>query len=188
MLIKNQIYETVITDYTAEGQGVAHIEGCAVFIPKPSTPFQWEEQISLDEMLRRQSLLRKALREIKGVSFSWHGAETSVLEVALARGDKRLAPVIVRAYQLGAMFDSWTEYFNWDIWVQAFKDCGVDMQDYVGEISEDKVLPWDFIDIGVSKKYLLGQRHLAYQGITTKNCREGCNGCGANKLGRCTII
>ena len=161
---------------------------CAVFIPKPSTPFQWEEQISLDEMLRRQSLLRKALREIKGVSFSWHGAETSVLEVALARGDKRLAPVIVRAYQLGAMFDSWTEYFNWDIWVQAFKDCGVDMQDYVGEISEDKVLPWDFIDIGVSKKYLLGQRHLAYQGITTKNCREGCNGCGANKLGRCTII
>lgn len=161
---------------------------CAVFIPKPSTPFQWEGQISLDEMLRRQKLLRNALREIKGVSFSWHGAETSVLEVALARGDKRLAPVIVRAYQLGAKFDSWTEYFNWDIWTQAFADCGVDMQEYVGEIDENKVLPWDFIDIGVSKKYLLGQKHLAYQGITTKNCREGCNGCGANKLGRCTII
>ena len=161
---------------------------CAVFIPKPSTPFQWEGQISLDEMLRRQKLLRNALREIKGVSFSWHGAETSVLEVALARGDKRLAPVIVRAYQLGAKFDSWTEYFNWDIWTQAFADCGVDMQEYIGEIDEKKVLPWDFIDIGVSKKYLLGQKHLAYQGITTKNCREGCNGCGANKLGRCTII
>ena len=161
---------------------------CAVFIPKPSTPFQWEGQISLDEMLRRQKLLRNALREIKGVSFSWHGAETSVLEVALARGDKRLAPVIVRAYELGAKFDSWTEYFNWDIWTQAFADCGVDMQEYVGEIDENKVLPWDFIDIGVSKKYLLGQKHLAYQGITTKNCREGCNGCGANKLGRCTII
>ncbi len=161
---------------------------CAVFIPKPSTPFQWEGQISLEEMLRRQGLLRRALKEIKGVTFSWHGAETSVLEVALARGDKRLAPVVARAYELGAMFDSWTEYFKWDIWVQAFKDCGVDMQEYVGEISEDKTLPWDFIDIGVSKKYLLGQRHLAYQGITTKNCREGCNGCGANKLGRCTII
>ena len=161
---------------------------CAVFIPKPSTPFQWEGQISLDEMLRRQKLLRNALREIKGVSFSWHGAETSVLEVALARGDKRLAPVIVRAYELGAKFDSWTEYFNWDIWTQAFADCGVDMQEYIGEIDEKKVLPWDFIDIGVSKKYLLGQKHLAYQGITTKNCREGCNGCGANKLGRCTII
>ena len=99
-----------------------------------------------------------------------------------------LAPVIVRAYQLGAMFDSWTEYFSWDVWTQAFKDCGVDMQEYVGEIPEDKVLPWDFIDIGVSKKYLLGQKHLAYQAVTTKNCREGCNGCGANKLGRCTII
>lgn len=161
---------------------------CSVFIPKPSTPFQWEAQISLDEMLRRQKLLRNALREIKGVSFSWHGAETSVLEVVLARGDKKLAPVIVRAYELGAKFDSWSEYFSWDIWTQAFADTGVDMQEYIGEIPEDKVLPWDFIDIGVSKKYLLGQKHLAYQGITTKNCREGCNGCGANKLGRCTII
>ena len=161
---------------------------CSVFIPKPSTPFQWEAQISLDEMLRRQKLLRNALREIKGVSFSWHGAETSVLEVVLARGDKKLAPVIVRAYELGAKFDSWSEYFSWDIWTQAFADTGVDMQEYIGEIPENKVLPWDFIDIGVSKKYLLGQKHLAYQGITTKNCREGCNGCGANKLGRCTII
>jgi radical SAM family uncharacterized protein len=161
---------------------------CSVFIPKPSTPFQWEAQISLDEMLRRQKLLRNALREIKGVSFSWHGAETSVLEVVLARGDKKLAPVIVRAYELGAKFDSWSEYFSWDIWTQAFADTGVDMQEYIGEIPEDKVLPWDFIDIGVSKKYLLGQKRLAYQGITTKNCREGCNGCGANKLGRCTII
>ena len=161
---------------------------CSVFIPKPSTPFQWEAQISFDEMLRRQKLLRNALREIKGVSFSWHGAETSVLEVVLARGDQKLAPVIARAYELGAKFDSWSEYFSWDIWTQAFNDCGVDMQDYIGEIPEDKALPWDFIDIGVSKKYLLRQRHLAYQGITTKNCREGCNGCGANKLGRCTII
>lgn len=161
---------------------------CSVFIPKPSTPFQWEGQISLDEMLRRQKLLRGALREIKGVSFSWHGAETSVLEVVLARGDKRLAPVILRAYELGAKFDSWSEHFSWDIWTQAFADCGVEMQDYIGEIPEDKELPWDFIDIGVSRKYLLGQRHLAYQAVTTKNCREGCNGCGANKLGRCTII
>ena len=161
---------------------------CSVFIPKPSTPFQWEAQISFEEMLRCQKLLRNALKEIKGVSFSWHGAETSVLEVVLARGDKKLAPVIVRAYELGAKFDSWSEYFNWEIWTQAFADCGVEMQEYINEIPEDKVLPWDFIDIGVSKKYLLGQRHLAYQGITTKNCREGCNGCGANKLGRCTII
>lgn len=139
-------------------------------------------------MLRRQSFLRKLLREIKGVTFSWHGAETSVLESALARGDRRLAPVIVRAYELGAKFDSWTEHFKWDVWTKAFDDCGLTMQEYTAEIPEDKVLPWDFIDVGVTKKYLLGQRRLAYQAVTTKNCREGCNGCGANKLGRCTII
>lgn len=161
---------------------------CSVFIPKPCTPFQWEEQISFEEMLRRQTLLRKLLREIKGVSFSWHGAETSVLEAALARGDRRLAPVIVRAYELGAKFDSWTEHFKWDVWTKAFEDCGLTMDEYTAEISEEKELPWDFIDVGVTKNYLLNQRHLAYKGITTKNCREGCNGCGANKLGRCTII
>lgn len=160
---------------------------CAVFIPKPCTPFEWEAQISLEEMHERQMYLRSKLREVKGVSFSYHGAETSVLEGALARGDSKLAAVIERAYALGAKFDCWSEHFKWDVWQQAFADCGLDMLSYTGAIDEDKVLPWDFIDTGVSKKYLLAQKHLAYQGITTKNCREGCNGCGANKLGRCTI-
>lgn len=160
---------------------------CAVFIPKPCTPFQWEAQISFKEMLRKQNYLRGLLRSIKGVSFSWHGAETSVLEAALARGDERLAPVLVRAYELGAKFDSWTEFFNWDVWTKAFEDCGLTMEEYTGEIPEDKKLPWDFIDVGVTREYLLNQRKLAYAGVTTKNCREGCNGCGANKLGRCTI-
>jgi len=160
---------------------------CAVFIPKPSTPFQWEEQISLEEMHRRQTHLREGLRAVKGVSFSYHGAETSVLEGALARGDEKLSKVIERAYALGAKFDCWSEHFKWDVWQRAFSDCGLKMEDYVKEIDEDKVLPWDFIDMGVSKQYMKNQRHLAYQAITTKNCREGCNGCGANKLGRCTI-
>lgn len=161
---------------------------CAVFIPKPCTPFQWEAQISFDEMLRRQNYLRGLLREIKGVSFSWHGAETSVLEAALARGDKKLSYVIEKAYNDGAMFDSWTEHFKWNVWVNAFKACGLKMEDYYGAIDIDKPLAWDFIDTGVSKKYLLKQRELAYKGVTTKNCREGCNGCGANRFGVCTII
>ena len=131
--------------------------------------------------------LREKLRQVKGVSFSYHGAETSVLEGALARGDKKLSAVIERAYALGAKFDCWSEHFKWDVWTQAFDDCGLSMSSYVGAIDTDKELPWDFIDSGVSKKYLLAQRALAYLGITTKNCREGCNGCGANKLGRCTI-
>ncbi len=160
---------------------------CAVFIPKPCTPFQWEAQISYEEMLRRQNYLRGLLREIKGVTFSWHGAETSVLEAALARGDRKLSYVIENAYAHGAKFDGWSEHFKWDVWQRAFDECNLKMEDYYGAIPLDRPLPWDFIDSGVSKKYLLKQRELAYQGVTTKNCREGCNGCGANRLGRCTI-
>ncbi len=160
---------------------------CAVFIPKPSTPFQWEAQISFDEMLRRQNYLRGLLRNIKGVNFSWHGAETSVIEGALARGDRRQSAVIETAYRLGAKFDGWTEYFNWDVWQQAFADNGLDMNEYTSAHDTTKPLAWDFIDIGVSKDYLLNERKLGYLGVTTKSCRESCNGCGANKLGKCTI-
>lgn len=161
---------------------------CAVFIPKPCTPFQWEAQISFDEMLRKQNYLRGLLRRIKGVTFSWHGAESSVLEAALARGDRSLSRVIERAYALGAKFDSWSEKFDWEAWKRAFDECGVNMEDFTGAIDTEKELPWDFIDTGVSKKYLLSERKKAYEGVTTHSCREGCNGCGANKLGRCTII
>ena len=160
---------------------------CAVFIPKPCTPFQWEAQISFSEMLRKQNYLRGLLRRIKGVSFSWHGAESSVLEAALARGDRRLSYVIERAYALGAKFDSWSEKFDWEAWQRAFADEGIDMEEYTGEWDTAAELPWDFIDTGVTKRYLLAQRKLAYEGVTTRSCREGCNGCGANKLGRCTI-
>lgn len=173
---------------TRHKRGLNISVSCAVFIPKPCTPLQWEAQISYEEMLRRQNYLRGLLREIKGVNFSWHGAETSVLEAALARGDRKQSAVIERAYELGARFDGWTEHFKWDVWVKAFEDCGLKMEDYYGAIDTDKVLPWDFIDTGVSKKYLLKQRELAYRAVTTKNCREGCNGCGANRFGRCTII
>ena len=160
---------------------------CAVFIPKPCTPFQWEAQISFDEMLRRQQYLRGLLREIKGVSFSWHGAETSVLEAMLARGDRKQSALIVKAYELGAKFDAWSESFRWDIWQQAIAECGLSVEEYTRERGEDEALPWDFIDTGVSKQYLLKERKLGYAGITTKNCREGCNACGANRFGRCTI-
>ncbi len=160
---------------------------CSVFIPKPSTPFQWEAQISFDEMRERQNYLRAQLRQIKGVNFSWHGAETSVLEAVFARGDKKLSKVIERAYQLGAKFDSWSEHFKWDVWTQAFDECGLKMSDYSGAFDLDKELAWDFIDMGVSKRYLERERQLAYEGKTTRSCRDGCNGCGANSGVRCTI-
>lgn len=158
---------------------------CSVFIPKPVTPFQWEEQISLEEMLRRQNLLRSALRAVKGVSFSWHGAETSVLEAVFARGDEKLGPVIASAYGKGAKFDGWSEHFRWDVWQEAFSENGLDMRDYVRARDTDQTLPWDFIDTTVRKEYLLKEREKAYNGITTRNCREGCNGCGANGAVKC---
>lgn len=161
---------------------------CAVFIPKPCTPFQWEAQISFDEMKRRQFYLRGLLREIKGVSFSWHGAETSVLEAALARGDGRLADVIEDAYRAGARFDGWSEHFKWEVWQRAFEGRGLTMEQFTRARDTQEQLPWDFIDTGVDKKYLLKERALAYEGVVTKNCREGCNGCGALKMGRCTIL
>ncbi len=160
---------------------------CAVFIPKPCTPFQWEAQISFEEMLRKQNYLRGLLREIKGVTFSWHGAETSVLEAALARGDRRLSAVVERAYRLGAKFDAWTEGFKWDVWTRAFAECGLSVEEYVCARDLSQPLPWDFIDCGVSKEYLLKERENAYAGRTTRNCREGCNACGANRSARCTI-
>lgn len=161
---------------------------CSVFIPKPCTPFQWSRQIGINEMLEKQEYLRGKLREIKGVKFSWHGAESSKLEAALARGGEELSDVIEEAYKSGSKFDSWSEYFDWENWLSAFEKCGIDINDYSREYSLDEELPWDFIDTGVPKSYFKKEYEKALKGETTRNCRNGCNGCGASKLGRCTII
>ena len=156
----------------------------SVFIPKPLTPFQWEKQITLKEMEEKQKYLQEALR-IKNVRYNWHDAKTSYLEAVFARGDEKLAPAIVKAYEKGCVFDSWSEYFDFDKWMQVFEECGINQEDYTREYGEDEVLPWDVIDNGVTKQYLLKERHLAYQTKTTPNCMGKCNGCGAKRLGRC---
>ncbi len=156
----------------------------SVFIPKPLTPFQWEKQITLKEMEEKQKYLQEALR-IKNVRYNWHDAKTSYLEAVFARGDEKLAPAIVKAYEKGCVFDSWSEYFDFDKWMQVFEECGINPEDYTREYGEDEVLPWDVFDNGVTKQYLLKERHLAYQTKTTPNCIGKCNGCGASKLGRC---
>lgn len=156
----------------------------AVFIPKPLTPFQWEAQISIDEMYAKQEYLKSELK-LKNVKYSWHDAKASVIEAALARGDRRQSAVIKRAYETGCVFDSWNECFDYDKWIAAFEYCGIDPAEYTGAIPLDKELAWDFIDNGVTKSYLLRERERAYAGVTTPNCIGKCNGCGANKLGRC---
>lgn len=156
----------------------------AVFIPKPLTPFQWERQITIEEMKHKQDFLKEKLR-IKNVKYSWHGAESSVIEALLARGDESLARVIEEAYKQGAVFDSWSEHFHYEYWLKAIEKCNIVVADFVGEQAEDKDFCWDIVDNGVTKAYLLAERHKSRQGVTTPNCMGKCNGCGASKLGRC---
>ena len=149
------------------------------FVPKPFTAFQWERQISRSEMIEKQDILKGAIKS-KRIRYNWHDDKTSYLEGVFARGDRRLAPVIKRAVELGCKFDGWGEYFRFDLWMQAFEDCGIDPDFYTARKREyTEILPWDHIDVGVTKKFLQAESERASKGITTQNCREKCAGCGA---------
>ncbi len=154
----------------------------AYFVPKPHTPFQWEKQITPEEYLRRCKLLKSHFYS-KSVEYDYHAPDLSRLEAVFARGDRRLGPVIEEATRNGAKLDGWDEYFNYSYWLDAFEKCGIDPDFYtVRGYGEDEILPWDPIDVGVSKKFLLRERKQAYAGLVTPDCRHGCAGCGANKL------
>lgn len=149
------------------------------FVPKSHTPFQWEAQDTVAELLRKQDLLRRALKD-RGIKFSWHDVRVSYLESVFARGDRRVAKALEAAFRRGCKFDSWSDCFAYDTWMDAFAEVGVD-PDFHGprERGEDEALPWDFVDIGVSRQFLLRERHRARKGITTLDCRfTDCSGCG----------
>ncbi len=155
----------------------------ACFIPKPFTAFQWEAQNTLAMLEEKQKLLRAAITDPK-IKYNYHDAEVSRLEGVFARGDRRLAPAILEAHRRGMKFDSWEEFFNYAGWMEIFADCGIDPAFYANrEFAEEEILPWDIIDCGVDKAFLLRERHNAYESKTNCNCAEGCTGCGANKLG-----
>ena len=154
----------------------------AYFVPKPHTPFQWEQQITPAEYLRRCKLLKSHFYS-KSITYDYHGPDLSRLEAIFARGDRRLGAVIEEAVKNGAKLDGWDEYFNYGIWFDALKTCGIDGDFYtVRGYGEDEILPWDTIDVGISKKFLLRERHQAYAEKITPDCRQGCAGCGANCL------
>ena len=154
----------------------------AYFVPKPHTPFQWEKQITPQEYLRRCKLLKSHFYS-KSIEYDYHSPDLSRLEAVFARGDRRLGPVLEAAVASGARLDGWDEYFNYAKWFDAFRACGVDESFYTTRgYGEDELLPWDTIDVGVSKKFLLRERHRAYAGLVTPDCRHGCAGCGANRL------
>ena len=154
----------------------------AYFVPKPHTPFQWEKQITPEEYLRRCRLLKSHFYS-KSIEYNYHAPDLSRLEAVFARGDRRLGPVIEAAVSKGAKLDGWDEYFNYSYWFDALNECGIDPEFYTTRgYSEDEILPWDTIDVGVRKRFLLRERHRAYEAKITPDCREGCAGCGANCL------
>ncbi len=148
------------------------------FVPKPFTPFQWTGQNTQPELFQKQMLLKDAIKN-RYVSYNWHDSALSAMEGVFARGDRRLSKVLVEAHRLGAKFDSWHEFFKPDIWQQAFSNTNTDPAFYnARERSYEEILPWDHIDIGVTKKFLINENEKAKRGETTKNCREACAGCG----------
>ena len=153
------------------------------FIPKPFTPFQWEAQDSLEEMLRKQDYILTCVRDRK-VKYNHHDAKTCRIEAVLARGDRRLSAALEEACRRGFRFDAWSEYFDYDKWMAVFDAVGIDPGFYANRaFGLDEVLPWDIIDCGVTKAFLRRERDKAYEGATTPNCREKCAGCGASRLG-----
>ena len=156
----------------------------STFIPKPFTPFEWERFVSREEVQRKLDIIKKKLF-IKGVSVNWNDYDLSLMEAVLARGDRKVGKVILNAYKNGAIFDSWSEYFKFENWDKAFKESGVLPESYTKEINEEDVLCWDFIDIGVTKRFLLSERHKAYESKCSGGCQSGCKGCGLQ--GRCDI-
>ena len=154
----------------------------AYFVPKPHTPFQWEQQITPEEYLRRCKLLKSHFYS-KSIEYNYHAPDLSRLESVFARGDRRVGAVIEEAMNRGARLDGWDEHFSYQTWLDAFEACGVDPDFYtVRGYGEDELLPWDMMDIGVSKKFLLRERKQAYAGVVTPDCRQSCSGCGANNL------
>ena len=154
----------------------------AFFVPKPHTPFQWEQQISQDEYLRRCRLLKDHFYS-KSIDYNYHTPDISYLEAVTARGDRRLCDVIEEATKNGAHLDGWDEFFNFDIWKNAFIKCGIDPDFYTTRgYDENEILPWDVIDVGVNKNFLRNERARAYREEITPDCRHKCAGCGANCL------
>ncbi len=159
----------------------------SIFVPKPVTPFQWAAQMSREETDRRQQFLRFEFRKMRGVNFHWHDPFASWLEGIFARGDRSLAALIEEAYRHGAYFDGWTENFKKDIWQECIDRLQIDTEKFTGSKKVMELLPWDFIDFGVTKEYLANEYKLALEGRTSPSCKYHCRGCGAANYAQCEV-
>ena len=178
-------YETVPKD---KRNGKCQITiSTSFFVPKPFTPFQWCTMQQPEEYLRRARIVNETCKEQlnhKSIRYNWHEADVTVLEGVLARGDRRIAQVIAKVYEDGGFYDAWSEYFDYERWLKAFKECGVDPNFYtMRERSLEEILPWDFINAGVTKEFLIREWKNALAESVTPNCRMRCSGCGSRVYG-----
>lgn len=164
-------------------RGVRITVSTSCFVPKPHTAFQWEPQVTMEEYQRKVNLLRDALHRDKSITYNWHDPQTSYLEAVFSRGDRRLGDVLEEAWNHGAKFDSWSEYFSFQRWMDAFHACGIDPTFYAHRLRDkDEVFPWAIPSVGVSREFLWREREKCYQAAATPDCRTHCSGCGANHL------
>ena len=188
-LLSEKVAETYYDEIPKEERHgkVQVVASSSFFVPKPFTPFQWAQMCTKEQFLERAYIVKNTFRKMKNaksLKYNWHEADLTVLEGVLARGDRKVAAVIEEAYNNGALYDSWSEYFHNEIWMEAFKTCGVDIDFYTTrERSLDEIFPWDFIDAGVTKEFLKREWQNAIQEKVTPNCRQQCSGCGARGFG-----
>ncbi len=179
-------FEIVPKDKRVNGK-VQIVASTSFFIPKPFTPFQWAKMCTKEEFLDKAYTTRTSIKEQlnqKSIKYNWHEADVSVLEGVFARGDRKIAKVIRKAYEKGCIFDAWSEYFRNGVWMETFEECGVDVGFYTTREREpDEVFPWDFLDCGVTKEFLLREWEKAKREAVSPNCRMQCQGCGANRFG-----
>lgn len=170
-----------------ERQGKVQISASSsFFVPKPFTPFQWAPMLRKEEYLRRAYLVKDTLRNQlnkKSIKYQYHDAEVTILEGVLARGDRKISAVIEKAYENGALYDAWSDYFKEESWMDAFESLGIDYEFYtLRERSTDEILPWDFLDVGVDKSFLIREWEAAGKNKISPNCRQSCLGCGAKRF------
>ncbi len=179
-------FDTVPKEKRINGK-VQIVTSTSFFIPKPFTPFQWARMCTKEEFIEKAYQTKKGIMaqlNQKSIKYNWHEADVSVLEGVLARGDRKLAKVLLKAYEMGCLFDSWSECFHNDVWMKAFEDCGIEPDFYTTrERREDEIFPWDFLDCGVTKEFLLREWKKARTQTVSSNCRQQCQGCGANRFG-----
>ncbi|MBQ6998835.1 MAG: TIGR03960 family B12-binding radical SAM protein [Clostridia bacterium] len=177
-LAKKVVDQYFKVDKDKRGKGLRVTTSVSSFVPKAFTPFQWTRQNTMDELKVKQMLLKDNITDRK-IKYNYHEAPVSVLEGVFARGDRRLSKVLLKAVERGIRLDGWSEVFDYDKWISVFEECGIDPFFYTRERSFDEILPWDMIDVGVTKKFLINEAKKAEQAIVTPNCREKCAACGA---------